>query len=160
MVSFDPDIEKFCRKEGLIWTRFSDDIVITRRDKGKILPASMAPEGELSKEALLAEITEICNKHNFWVNKKKTLHMHQGKKVRVCGFVVNEILNLDRKWVKKTFSMLRNTLMNGVTAETAKFNKVSQTNIGTEKFLQGKLLRLELGLIGFYHCWLFCLSLL
>ena len=146
--TFDPDIKEYCEKNGLVYTRFSDDLVFSRKDKKEIWPKSEAEKRGVTgftKEQLLEDVVNMVNKHGFWVNMKKTLNMHEGKKVRVCGFIVNEFLNLDRRWTKKTLSMVFNTLNNGWEKERQSFELKTGTTVSLEKFKQkvyGRLNRL------------------
>lgn len=92
LIEFDDDIELYCKNNNLIYTRYSDDLLISSDDKNTL---------ENAEEYLTKSL------HGFFserlrINKQKTKHLKKGSKVKLLGMVVlpNGSISVDIK-IKK-----------------------------------------------------------
>lgn len=97
LLDFDNALEKYCRSNGLIYTRYSDDLIIS----GDALEALVGLEKVVS--GFLFDYAS----ENIGLNKNKTRITHLGNKVKVLGLVVTPAgkVTIDSKY-KKTIESL------------------------------------------------------
>lgn len=78
LYKFDNNIQDYCSERNLIYTRYSDDIIISSDDKEIIHSIYTTISSFLRKE----------NNGNFSLNKYKTKIVNKGSKVKLLGMVV------------------------------------------------------------------------
>ena len=78
LLEFDIELNKLCLDEGLVCTRYSDDIIIS---SSSVIDAS---EMEIRIQKLLWEFSS----RRLILNKKKTRTTHKGNKVKILGLVI------------------------------------------------------------------------
>lgn len=76
LVGVDESLAEMCRREGLRFTRYADDITISGVDR-------IPPDG------LVDSVEEICRQHTYSLNPKKTSSILVPTKVRVLGLLVH-----------------------------------------------------------------------
>jgi retron-type reverse transcriptase len=121
----DLRLEKASLKYGAIYTRYADDLVFSGDDKFS--------ESILRFHDL---VCRIIHEEGFSINPRKTRIMKQGVQQKICGIVVNERPNIDRK----SYDVLKALLFNCI-----RFGPESQrrSHANFKEHLQGK--------IGFIH---------
>lgn len=72
---FDNQLEKFCLEKNLTYTRYSDDIIISSKEK----------ENLENIHTKIDEYLYIYSSKNFKINPKKTRYMHKGNKISLLG---------------------------------------------------------------------------
>jgi len=75
LVSFDNQLEIFCKEKSLTYTRYSDDIIISSKEKDAL-------------ENIHNTVDEYIEKYsskNFKTNPKKTKYMQKGSKISLLG---------------------------------------------------------------------------
>lgn len=80
----DAELAKFSEINGLIYTRYADDLTFSGQHR-------------IGKE-FLDDIEKIVNGAGFELNKKKTKFMGLGDRQEVTGIVINNGLNAPREW--------------------------------------------------------------
>jgi len=78
LFSFDNELEVFCIDQGITYTRYSDDIILSSNDKDILAPARDFVVNKL--KLLYGERIEI--------NHKKTKFTHKGGKIKLLGLVI------------------------------------------------------------------------
>lgn len=97
----DVALKTYCEVyNGLIYTRYADDLTFSSNS-----PIS---------DQTLFEIREIIEKNNFRINEKKIRLKSFSQKQTVTGLVVNEKVNVERKFLKKVRAMLHDATANGI----------------------------------------------
>lgn len=84
--NFDWNAAEKAAELGIVYTRYADDIVIS---------------GDNDKELWKfqkAYLNPYLGRLGLTINKKKTKFMPNYKRQRVCGIIVNEKLNIPRRW--------------------------------------------------------------
>lgn len=87
LFEFDYRMAWNCLQSDCDYTRYADDIVISGNNRKDIYILFKIAEG-------------LLNRYGLHVNHSKTKVMHKTQRQLVCGVVVNEKLNLKRKWRK------------------------------------------------------------
>ena len=96
----DSELQRFSRKYGLFYTRYADDITLSiNRDK---LPSSLVSsyENGFSKVVLGDELREIIESNGFQINDAKVRLAHNTQRQEVTGLIVNNNVNVKRKYVR------------------------------------------------------------
>lgn len=89
MRPFDDEVSEFARKKGIIYTRYSDDMIFSFNEK------------ELA-ETIEELIGETLKKYGFKLNLRKTrLSRRKGQRCSVLGIVINEKLRLPVEYRRK-----------------------------------------------------------
>lgn len=86
-LKLDEDISNFCVQHAINYTRYADDMIFSSND--------------LSYKELIDFVEVKLKENDFLLNKKKTKRMKQSRKQVVNGLVVNQKLNIDRRYKHK-----------------------------------------------------------
>lgn len=98
LFEFDSALHSFCEKHGLIYTRYSDDIIISGDNKEELL-------------TLRDFIQELLHTHasdRLFINSEKTRITHIGNKVKILGLIITQEGNVtvDSKYKRTLESLL------------------------------------------------------
>ncbi|WP_369158197.1 reverse transcriptase domain-containing protein [Candidatus Thiodiazotropha sp. LNASS1] len=128
LYEFDNALHDFCEKHGLIYTRYSDDIIISGDNKEKLL----------SLRDSVQELLHIYASDKLFINTEKTRITHIGNKVKILGLIITQEGNvtIDSKY-KRTLE----TLLHFYTTDKARYND----------FLEKKFDEKEHSLFGLLH---------
>lgn len=98
LFDFDKALYDFCRSRDLVYTRYSDDIMISGNDRGKLLDL---------KNVVQQLLNEFASK-KLIINYKKTRITHTGNKVKILGLVITQDgrVTLDLKYKNLVESLL------------------------------------------------------
>ena len=99
---FDNALENYCLKQGIIYTRYSDDIILSSN------------ENNLNNiQDIVSEKLNYFFGDRFQLNPHKTKHTHKGKKVKLLGMVIlpSGKVSVDIK-VKKQLEILLHFYIN------------------------------------------------
>ena len=130
-MQMDIELEKFCALNNINYTRYADDLTFSMNEK-------------FNDEML--DIISIINRNGFFINEKKLRILSKFRKQVVTGIVVNEKVNVDRKYIKKVRAMLHDLKVNGL--EAAAKNHFKCLENPSEKITNRFLFRLS-GYIDF-----------
>ncbi len=78
LLSFDNELQGFCIKNGITYSRYSDDLILSTNDDKALLNFDEI-------------LSELLNKHfhdSLKLNPAKTKHTHKGKKIKLLGLIV------------------------------------------------------------------------
>lgn len=125
----DKCLSKFAKSNKAKYTRYADDITFSLNDKSKIVSFIKGPN------TVSDELNEIIVKNGFNVNHKKTrIDNKYTDRQKVTGLVVNEKLNLERRYIKKIRAILHFWEKYGLSEATKKFfgeNKIDDIYLST-----------------------------
>lgn len=99
-LQLDYDIIDFCTANNLTYSRYADDLTFSSNTV-------------ISSDNLL-DIINIIKKNNFSVNDKKVRLKSSNRRQIVTGLTVNEKVNVDRTFLKKSRAMLHDLKTNGL----------------------------------------------
>ncbi len=110
MLEIDRNFEGFALKHSIDYSRYADDLTFSSN-----LPI---------EEESVNQIKKIL--FPFVLNPSKTRIKNQSQQQKVTGIIVNQKINIDRKWLKKLRAMLYDFKTNGL--QKASFNHFKQLN--------------------------------
>ena len=99
MIGFDQKISSLCKKDGIKYTRYADDITLS---------------GENNVIKKIGIIIATLNSEGLKLNYKKTNIQRKGRQQKVCGLVVNNVVSIGRSR-RRIIRAARNYLNNGKT---------------------------------------------
>ncbi len=106
----DQKLEDLANKMGFTYSRYADDLTFS--------------SNEPFHEEFLEQLQSCIQP--FTLNNKKTRIKKHTQQQKVTGILVNEKVNIDRKWIKQLRAMLHDLKNNGV--QKASFNHFKKAN--------------------------------
>lgn len=98
MKGFDERMNKFCKSNNLVYTRYADDLAFSSESLTKNGLANV----------VVPKVKSLLYAYGFNVNRKKLRFRHQGMRLEVCGIVVNEKLSLSQYQLRMYRAMVHN----------------------------------------------------
>ena len=97
LFGFDNDLEKYCIDNDVLYTRYSDDIILSSNKKERLN----------NIQEVISKILETHFDSRIRVNNNKTKYTHKGNKVKLLGMVVlpNGKITVDKS-VKNSLEVL------------------------------------------------------
>ena len=115
----DRELQELARAHGCKYTRYADDITFsTRRLR---LPRAIAETAEDGSVTLGEDLSDIIRTNGFNPNQTKTRLQRSFDRQLVAGVVVNERLNVDRRYIRNIRAMLHNWSTQGLEAVQVAF---------------------------------------
>ncbi len=105
-LGLDDELTAFCNRHQLYYTRYADDL-------------TFSSDKPISAETILF-LSQIINDNGFVVNQKKLRISGGNSRQVVTGLTVNDKVNVNREFLKKTRAMLFDLRTNGLTTATSK----------------------------------------
>ena len=118
-LALDEKLQVKAQNHGLTYTRYADDLTFSC--------------DEAFSDEFLNHLQAIIKP--FELNSKKTRIKKKSQQQKVTGILVNEKVNVDRKWIKQLRAMLHDLKINGV--QKASFNHFKKTK--QESFFVNRL---------------------
>ncbi|WP_442499318.1 reverse transcriptase domain-containing protein [Methylobacter sp. sgz302048] len=78
LLFFDNELEAFCIEQGITYTRYSDDIILSSNDKNILEPA----------RDFIVHKLKLLYGERIVINSKKTKFSHKGGKIKLLGLVI------------------------------------------------------------------------
>lgn len=104
----DKEILKYCKIRGVIYTRYADDMTFSFKsynDLASFIDLSTIRSGNI---VLNANFTTIIESNGFKINNKKTKVLGKNKSQKITGVVVNEKINVRRKYIRNLRAEIHN----------------------------------------------------
>ena len=102
----DRELQQLAHSLGCRYTRYADDITFsTKQNRFPGALAQVDPSGEI---VLGPSLSEIIRLNGFSPNKTKTRLQRPWDRQLVAGVIVNERLNVDRRFIRNIRAMLHN----------------------------------------------------
>jgi RNA-directed DNA polymerase len=102
----DKELELYCLVNSINYTRYADDLSFSGNN--------------YFEQNTIDQIKTIINKNQFTVNTKKTRVHSSCSQQTVTGLVVNQKVNVDRKYIRNLRAILHHWKLNGVEKATLK----------------------------------------
>lgn len=128
MVCYEMDIEfeNLCQKYNIRYTRYADDL-------------SFSSETFIQKE-VIGSLNHIIGKYGFELNESKIRLQSSKSKQTVTGIVVNQKVNVDRKYIRNLRAILHHWELNGLGKAAAKhFGSAKLNSISFIRKLKGQI---------------------
>ena len=121
----DAELARFCRRLGCTYTRYADDITIS--SNRRTFPARIgrfANPDSYGEFILSDSFQQIIEDNGFKINHAKTRLLGHAFQQEVTGLVVNEKVNVTRRFIRDVRAMLHDWEFNGYEAASARhFNE-------------------------------------
>ena len=97
----DKELMAFAKKSRCIYTRYADDITFSSyQPLNGLFEAPLPPAGNFSPDLLKTELRAIFLNNGFVINQKKSHYADKHSRQTVTGIRVNELLNVDRRFIR------------------------------------------------------------
>lgn len=100
-LKLDQRLERFAHVRGLRYTRYVDDI-------------TFSGDSYMFTSKFEAKLSNIIRDEGFRMNLKKTRILGTSDRQEVTGIVINEKINVNRKFVRKVRAMIHNLEISGI----------------------------------------------
>jgi RNA-directed DNA polymerase len=136
----DRDFIKFCKERHIKYTRYADDLSFsTYSEPGHFFVAGAAISGKIQQEQINAEIVSIITRNGFTINKDKIRYLGPLSRRVVTGCVINEKVNVPRRFVRETRAIIYCIEKFGVAAAEAKLHSITGGKASIQKVARGKI---------------------
>lgn len=115
-IELDNQLMGIANSYGMTYTRYADDL-------------TFSTDNEISEHQIQV-ITDAINKFGFSTNQKKQRVSTRSKRQVVTGLTVNDKVNIDRRFLKKTRAMIHDLHTNGLAKASS--NHYNQDRISEE----------------------------
>ncbi|MAQ81699.1 MAG: hypothetical protein CMH12_00540 [Maritimibacter sp.] len=127
----DAELARFCRQLGCTYTRYADDVTISSNRRTFPAPIGRFADPESFLEFTLSDsFQQIVEDNGFRINHDKTRLLGQAFQQDVTGLVVNEKVNVKRKYVREVRAMLHDWEFNGLAQASARHFDEKRPNRG------------------------------
>lgn len=103
-IKMDKRIEKYCKNKSLKYTRYADDITISSKEYLNIQECNKIRDF----------IYFILKDEGFEPNYKKYKRFVNGQRLQVTGIIVNDKINVSKKYYRELDNAIRYVRMNGL----------------------------------------------
>jgi|GEM_PF-1023867 len=129
----DIELQQLANKVGSNYTRYADDITFSSDDS-------------IFTSTFKSNVRTIIESNGYFINKNKERLISSGRCQEVTGLVVNEKLNLKRKYIQDLDFWLKHWHKDGDTKKTEKLflkkyaqNNIKKNRVSIENVLWGKI---------------------
>lgn len=119
----DGQLQKLARENRCTYTRYADDITFSFTCLGNKLPRGIVylESNEPLGFKLGLDLLEIISNNSFKINSNKTRLKNKSQRQEVTGLIVNEKINVKRKFIRKTSSMIHALKTHGAILSEAEY---------------------------------------
>lgn len=144
----DSDLQKLATRRHCSYSRYADDVTFSTSER--FFPRSLAIlDSSINPTEILIgdELEKIITQNGFCINVGKTRLRRNNKRLEVTGLIVNEKVNVPRKYVRQIRAMLHAWRKFGPEAAEEEFlnrydtkdRAPSRRNVSFKNTLRGKL---------------------
>jgi RNA-directed DNA polymerase len=127
----DAELSRYCRQLGCTYTRYADDISISSNRRTFPAPIGRFTSTESQNEVILSDtFQQMIEDNGFKINHSKTRLLGKTIQQEVTGLVVNEKVNVKRKFVRSIRAMLHDWEVNGYAAASTRHFTEKRSNRG------------------------------
>ncbi|MEZ4328712.1 MAG: reverse transcriptase domain-containing protein [Polyangiales bacterium] len=114
----DSEMSRFAKEHRAMYTRYADDLTLSVKRRG--FPQAIArvtePEAGTFHVALSDGLVDIVKANGFVINDSKVRIQPWKRSQRVTGLVVNQKVNVPRRFIRRTRAMLHAWEVHGIEA--------------------------------------------
>jgi len=136
----DKRLLAFAKEARCIYTRYADDITFSsRQPMAGLFDAAIPSTGHFSPDLLAKKLKDIFSGNGFLINPDKAHYADKYSRRMVTGLKVNELINLDRRFVRNIRAILYSIEILGKEAAQKKFTEVTGKSSHIRDHLRGKI---------------------
>lgn len=120
----DKELLAFAKETRCIFTRYADDITFSsHQPMGELFEGAVPVSGHFSPTLLTQILNNIIIRNGFSINPEKAHYADRHSRRMVTGLKVNEIINVDRRYVRNIRAALYSVETLGIIGAQEKFIK-------------------------------------
>ncbi len=136
----DKRLQKFSKENRFIYTRYADDITLSsQQPMTSMFKSGTIASGSVSPDDLNSSFVDIISGNGFHINPQKVHYADRNSRRIVTGIKVNELLNLDRRYVRNIRAALYSVNTLGQIEAQRKFEDVHGGDCDLGRHLRGKI---------------------
>lgn len=140
----DKELLAFAKGVRCIYTRYADDITLSSYQPMTVLfEGSVLPSGHFAPNLLAPAFHNIVVANGFTINPDKAHYADRHSRRMVTGLKINELLNVDRRYVRNIRAALYSVETLGKNAAQKKFESDHGGTSNLDKHLEGKIIWLR-----------------
>jgi len=131
---------RYAKEHRVLYTRYADDISLsTHNNPNAIIKRDAVVSGKLAIDELSDTIVSIVEQNGFELNHKKLWFLNENSRKRVTGLIVNQILNVDRRYVRNIRTVLHKAETIGWAATQREFETRFSGTANIEQVTRSKI---------------------
>lgn len=136
----DKNLMDIAKEARCIYTRYADDITFSSHQPPTVLfEATLPPSGRFSPDLFVAKLRDAVQQNGFVINPEKSHYADRHSRRLVTGLKINELLNVDRRYIRNIRAALYSIETLGVEGAEKKFHARYGTRSSLAAHLQGKI---------------------
>lgn len=119
----DTNLLRIAKAARAIYTRYADDITFsTFQPPAALFEGAIPPAGHFGPQTLAANLVEVVTSNGFSFNRDKAHYADRHARRVVTGLKINELINVDRRYVRNLRAALHSVEVLGVGAAQARYS--------------------------------------
>ncbi|WP_247870395.1 MULTISPECIES: reverse transcriptase domain-containing protein [Brucella/Ochrobactrum group] len=136
----DKNLQAFAKRTRCIYTRYADDITFSSHQPLSLLFAESVPRaGHFPVIQLSEGLRNLFTSNGFTLNDNKAHYADKHSRRTVTGIRVNEVLNIDRKFIRNVRAALYKIETIGLKDAQKELMSRFSSNASIEDYLRGKI---------------------
>lgn len=136
----DKNLMGIAKEARCIYTRYADDITFSSHQPPTALfEAALPPAGRFSPHLFASKLRDVIHRNGFAINPGKAHYADRHSRRIVTGLKVNELLNVDRRYVRNIRAALHSIEKVGIKDAEKKFHKKHGGCSSLAAYLRGKI---------------------
>lgn len=136
----DKKLMGIAKEARCIYTRYADDITFSsHQPPTPLFEPTLPPAGRFSPDLLAPKVRDVFQQNGFAINPDKAHYADRHSRRIVTGLKVNELLNIDRRYVRNIRAALHSVETLGSTDAEKKFHEEHGGRSSLAAHLQGKI---------------------
>ena len=136
----DKELLAFAKETRCIYTRYADDITFSSyQPMAAIFGGIVPPAGHFLPEILAPKLRQIFIVNGFTINPEKVHYADRHSRRIVTGIKINELLNVDRRFVRNIRAAIHSIEKLGEKAAQEKYERTFDRASNICAHLQGKI---------------------
>ena len=136
----DRNLMGIAKEARCIYTRYADDITFSSHQPPTALfETTLPPAGRFSPDLFAPKLRDVFQQNGFAINPDKAHYADRHSRRIVTGLKVNELLNVDRRYVRNIRAALHSIETLGIKDAEKKFHEKHGGRFSLAAHLQGKI---------------------
>ncbi|MDB5596206.1 MAG: trypsin-like serine protease [Hyphomicrobiales bacterium] len=136
----DKELHAYAKEARCIYTRYADDITFSSyQPLNALFEGSLPAVGNFPPDLLKVRLQAIFQSNGFEINPKKAYYADKHSRQTVTGLRVNEIVNVDRRFVRNIRAALYTVEKKGVAVAQKELANKYKSNASLFAHLQGRV---------------------
>lgn len=135
----DKKLMGIAKEARCIYTRYADDITFSSHQPPALFEVSLPPAGRFSPDLFVPKLRDVFQQNGFAINPDKVHFADRHSRRTVTGVKVNELLNIDRRYVRNIRAALYSIETLGIKDAEKKYHEMHRGRSSLAAHLQGKI---------------------